>query len=167
MTYLRHAARHIHHTVADHIETRLDSLGWTSAAATPFGATPVSVKRTAGHAKDITAGQVRISLGDEYMPQEQEMGGPLTRQDVPLFVDIFMDREAIALALACDVRDICLGRLGGGTRFLPVINQVNDTAVPGWQIELDDVIRVRPDHALPLSWQVVKVTASTYFPEGP
>lgn len=76
-----------------------------------------------------------------------------------------MNAEALALALASDIRDILLGR-NGGTRFLPVINQVDNTVVPGWLLEIDDVERIRPDHALPMSWQVVKATACGYFQEA-
>jgi hypothetical protein len=164
VTYLRHAARHVHHTVADHIEAQLVTLGWTTVGQVPFNAAPISIKRSAGTAPDIAAGQVRISLGNEVAPAEEELGGPLASQEYPIFVDVFMDNETIALALASDIRDVLLGRIGG-RRWLPVINQANDTEVPGWTLELDDVERIRPDHVLPMAWQVVKVTAIAYFPE--
>lgn len=163
--YLRHATRHIHHTVADHIEEQLTILGWMGGAGpVPFNSAPVVVRRTSGPAKDVEAQQVRISIGDEQHPTSLELGGPLTEQELPIFVDIFMDSDGTAVALACDVRDILLGRVGG-KRSLPVIDQVNDTPVPGWRIELDDVVRVTPEHVLAMHWQIVKVTAVTRFAE--
>lgn len=70
---LRHAPRHVHETVADHVQAGLTTLGWLTAGNTPFGVEPVVLKRTAGKAADIAAGQVRISMGDEYMPTDEEM----------------------------------------------------------------------------------------------
>lgn len=163
MTYLRHASRHVHHTVANHLTARLTELGWLTAGSVPFDAPPLQIKRTAGPLKDVRSGEVRITLGDERAPDLEEMGGPLSTQDYPVFVDCFLDTEATCLALASDVRDVFLGRLGN--RFIPVINQITSTPVEGWVIEFDDVERVRPESSMALHWQVVKVTAVTAFPE--
>lgn len=163
MTYLRHATRHIHHTVADHIEARLNTDLWTVAGQVPFGGEPVTVERTPAQSKDVGARQVRISVGNEFSPVPEEMGGPLTSQEVPVFVDVFMNTEAAAIALACDVRDALLGRTA--SRFIPVINQIDGTEVPGWMIEFEDVERLRPDAVTAFHWQVVKATAVVRFLE--
>lgn len=169
MTYLRHAPRHVHHTVANHIAERLTAMGWTDATTTPFGAKPakvIKVPAIAGSqliADRVTAGTVAITLGDEYGPDLEEMGGNFTSQDYPIFVDVFQDTDASALALASDIRDIVLGRAAGSRRWLDVIDQSTKATVPGWKIELDDVDRVSPETAMPLRWQVVKVTAVAYF----
>ena len=170
MTYLRHASRHVHHSVADYLQAQLEELGWTDPDATPFGATPVTLIRTpaiVGGAltEKITAGTVAITLGDEYGPDIEELGGPLHSQDYPLFVDVFQATSAEALALASDIRDIFLARLPGTQRWLDVTNQINDQVVPGWKLEFEDIERVQPETVMPLRWQVIKVTAVAYFPE--
>lgn len=169
MTYLRHAPRHVHHTVANHISARLTAMGWTDASTTPFGAKPAKVIKVPAIAGTqlitdrVTAGTVAITLGDEFGPDLEEMGGVFTSQEYPIFVDIFQDTDAAALALASDIRDIVLGRAVGSQRWLDVINQSTQEPVPGWKIEFDDVDRVSPETAMPLRWQVVKVTAVAYF----
>lgn len=171
MTYLRHASRHVHHTVANYLQAQLDDLHWTDPHATPFGAATVTMIRTPavladGHLeKKVTAGTVAITLGDEYRPMEEELGGPLFSQEYPLFIDVFQTTHSSALALAGDIRDILLGRLPGTKRWLEVINQINAQVVPGWRLELEDIERVAPETTLPLRWQVVKCTAVAYFPE--
>lgn len=170
MTYLRHAARHVHHTVADYLQAQLDELGWTDPDATPFGAKPVTILRTpsvvgGSLADKVTAGVISVTLGDEFGPDHEEMGGPLHSQEYPFFIDVFQDTHASALALASDIRDIFLGRLPGTQRWLDVVNQVNDQIVPGWKMEFEDIERVAPETVMPLRWQVVKITAVAYFPE--
>ena len=171
MTYLRHAPRHIHHTVADAIEGALDALHWTSTdeAQRPFGATKVVVKRTGGVGRKdamLEAGQVYVTIGSEWQPQTLELGGPLTEQSFPIFVDILMDEDALAICLAADVRDALLGRLASVPRVLPVIDQSTATPVPGWRIHLENVERLVPDQMFALHWQVVKVTARVEFQES-
>ncbi len=171
MTYLRHAARHVHYTVANYVQAQLDALNWTDPDLTPFGAEPVRIIKTPAVlggttlADDITAGVVAITLGDEYGPDHEEMGGPLHSQEYPIFIDIFQDSHGAALALASDIRDILLGRLPGTQRWLDVVNQTNAQVVPGWKLELEDIDRVSPETVMPLRWQVVKATAVAYFPE--
>jgi len=173
MTWLRHAGRHVHHTAANYLRTQLDDLGWTSdtVADRPFGSTKVTLWTKPAVLEDglvdkVTAGVVAITLGNEPYTELQEMGGPLTTQEYPLFVDVFHDTEETTLALATDVRDIFMGRLPGTQPFLDVINQVDQAAVPGWKMEFEDIERIRPTNAkIALHWQVVKVTATTFFPE--
>lgn len=170
MAFLRHAARHVHHTVANYVTANLTALDWLTPDETPFGAPLVEVRTskaiTGGTlGKTTKAGVVAVTLGNETTPDPEELGGPLTSQEYPLFIDIFQDTEATTLALATDIKDICLGRFPGATRYLPVIDQATSLAVPGWRIELDDVERVEPDSNFALFWQVVKVTAIAYFPE--
>lgn len=170
MTFLRHASRHVLHTVANHVDTQLGVLGWTTPGSVPFDSPVVKVRRTAAIAggtlgKTTQAGTVAVTLGNEFSPDPQELGGALSSQDYPIFVDVFQDTEATTLALATDVKDILLGRLPGAARYLPVIDQSTGLAVPDWTIELDDIERVEPDYNFALFWQVVKVTAVAYFPE--
>lgn len=170
MTYLRHAPRHIHHTIADAIEGLLDDLNWTSSddALRPFGADQVRVQRTGGVAqKDrvLAAGDVFVTIGGEGMPETLELGGPLTQQEIPVFVDVLMAEDALAVCLAADVRDALLGRIASVPRVLPVIDQTTGTAVPGWRIHFEQIERVVPDQTLALHWQVVRVAAIVEFQE--
>lgn len=170
MAWLRHSDRHILHSVADYLESMLDSLDWTTPDATPFGAPVVDLRREPAFAGDkllpsITAGTVAITAGSEASPDPEEMGGPLSLQEIPIFVDVFENDYTIARALATDIRDIFLGRIPGSKRFCEVVNQATGVPVPGWQVEFTDVERIDPDNSLSLRWQTVHVTASTYFPE--
>lgn len=173
MTYLRHSARHVHQTVASYLREHLTSLGWIGPPeSTPFGATPVRLRTS--HPPEwkeesrLEAGTIAVTLGDENAALLEELGGPLSSVEHPIFVDIFMDNEAITLALALDVRDLFHGRLPGSARWLSVLDFTYDppTPVAGWALEFDDITRVRPETAS--NWQIVKTTAVTYFPEiGP
>lgn len=170
MVYLRHSSRHVHQTVATYLREHLTALGWIGPPeSTPFGATPVQLRTS--HPPEwnedsrLEAGTVAVTLGDEASAMLEEMGGRLSSVEHPIFVDIFMDNEAIALALALDVRDLFYGRLPGAACALPVRDFTYDppTPVENWMLEFEDITRVRPD-TFP-NWQVVKVTAVTYFPE--
>lgn len=170
MTFLRHASRHVHQTMADHILNGLEELNWTDPMLTPLGAPAVRLQTTPALqggrlGANVAAGLVSVTLGNEFAPDLEEMGGPLSSQEYPVFIDMFMGTEGEALALACDIRDILLGRFEFAKRHLAVVDQVTSTSVPGWMIELDDVERVSPDHNYSLHWQVVKVTATTYYNE--
>ena len=172
MSYLRHASRHVFHTVAARIETAIGELGWTSAdeAERPFGVDRVAVRRhtpvTGENGDGFKPYVLAITLGSEAMPEEQELGNGVSMQEYPIFCDILMPNDALAVTLASDVRDLCLGRMTGYRRAFPVIDQITQAAVPDWRIELDDIERTRPDVDLPLAWQVVKLTAQVHFPEG-
>lgn len=170
MDFLRHAGRHVLHSVANYVEEQLDELLWTQAEGVPFGAARVKLIRTPAFVggsldKNIQAGIVSVSLGDEFAPNMEELGGALASQEYPLFFDVFQDSNASALTLATDIRDILLGRLPGTQRWLDVIDQAFQTPVPGWKLEFEDVERVQPETSSPLNWQVVKVVAVAYFPE--
>jgi len=170
MTFLRHAPRHVHQTVADYATAQLTALGWLTAGSVPFGLDPVTiidVRPFVGSKLDnhIVPGVVTVTLGNEAAPIDEELGGPLASQDYPMFVDVFMELDSAALALAADLKDAFLGRHATSKRFIPVIDQATETPVPGWQIEFDDVEREAPEHPFALAWHSVHVTAHCYFQE--
>ena len=172
MTWLRHAPRHVHHTAVNYLTDRLDALGWTDDDVTnrPFGGTQVRISdkpaiNEDGPVEGVSAGLVAMTLGDQDFPEMLEMGGALANQNYPFFVDCFHDTEETTLALATDVRDIFMGRISGSQPYLDVVNQANQVAVPGWRMEFEDIERIRPENKVRVHWQVVKVTAYTYFPE--
>ena len=167
---IRYSSRAIHYSVATHIETQLRDLGWMDASTTPFGAPALDIRTSTPRpyqtdTASIVPGAVAITLGDNEDAEPQEIGGPLYLIEYPMFVDIYMDKDAHALAVAQDVWDICAGRINGTSRYLPVTDLTTGNLATGWLIELTDLERTRPVHDLKVHWQVVKVTASTYFPE--
>lgn len=171
---IRHATRHVQATILNVLREQLTILGWTDDAHLPFGNKHAAVVRftdspAIGEDRSFTegvgAGTLACTLGDEAPPSPEEIGGPLTRQDYPVFLDILQPSYAAATALANDVRDILVGRMPGTRRHIRVINQVTGEPVPGWICELTDVEITRPEVRMPLHWQVVKVTAEVYFSE--
>lgn len=171
MTWLRHSTRFVKQSVADHVITQLTSLGWFTAGSTPFSADPITLieqfpSEWQAIAK-LKSGSLAVTLGDEVDAKPEEMGGHLVSQPIPVFFDIYYDSEGVALALACDIRDVLKGRISGtGPTSIGLTDySQNPTAlVSGWTIELDDVQRVVPNTMSPL-WQVVKATATCYFNE--
>lgn len=168
--FLRHASRHVHASVANYVKAGLTELGWDDPATTPFGAPAVRVQTTAALTggrvgTSVSPGLVSITLGNERAPSMEELGGPLASQDYPIFIDVFMGTEGECTALATDIRDHLLGRFEFSKRSIPVRDQATSTDVPGWSIEFDDLERVSPDNTYSLYWQVVHVTATTFFNE--
>lgn len=167
---IRYSSRAVHVSVVNYLDTALAALGWMDPTTTPFGAPALDVRSAVPrpHQTDLASivpGVVGITLGDNDDAEPQEVGGPLYLIEYPIFVDIYMDKDAHALAVAQDVWDICAGRLPGTSRYQPVTDLVTGELATGWLIELTDLERTRPTHDLKIHWQVVKVTASTYFPE--
>lgn len=169
MTWPQYLARNVQHTVKNVIEEQLETLGWIGDDV-PFGAKPVHmitspINRGDQLAPTVVAGTVAVTLGEELARVMEELGGPLASQEYPIFIDILQDEHATALNLATDIRDTLLGRLPGTQRWIDLIDQSNNTAIVGWRLELDDVVRSSPLTPLPLHWQVVKVTAIAHFQE--
>lgn len=172
MAFLRHASRHVHQSLLNMLTEQLATLGWMGPDAVPFGADPVTIIATRPFIGSRLSDQVGatgttvvFSLGSEAVPGSEELGGALASQDYPFFIDVFSDTEAVGMALSTDIKDILLGRLPGTTRFLTLVDQTTGDAVTSWQVELNDVERVAPEHEFPLQWFAVHVTATAYFPE--
>lgn len=169
MSYLRHASRHVHQTVADHVKDGLTSLGWFGPDV-PFGEDPITLDTTRAFigdtlSEEVTAGTVYVTLGREVNPDMEELGGPLASQQYPFFFDVFMTTEAVTRALACDIRDLLLGRIDGYGRGLQVTDYVTGTPVAGMALSFDDIERVAPEHTFPLHWETVHATAVLHFNE--
>lgn len=169
--YLRHYSWHVHHSVFKYLEAQLGVLGWTSdiEEERPFRAVKVSMQETLPpefeETRVLSPGTVAVTLGSEPDTQEEELGGVLNSHDLPIFIDVFMDNEAMALALSNDIRDILKGRVPGSSRFMRVIDWASSgtTPAPGYTVEFEDVLREKVTHKV--NWQIVKVTAVLYFNE--
>jgi hypothetical protein len=105
-------------------------------------------------------------MGDETDAEEEELGGPLHAQDLPFFVDCFMDKDAHGIALATDVRDIFRGRFAGSKRSMTVQDHsvLTPVDVVGWRMEFIDIEREQIN-SLPVYWHSIRVTAHVDFPE--
>jgi hypothetical protein len=170
MTYLRHAARHVQRTVYNYLTAQLTDLGWLTAGSTPYGLPVPQLyvgRPFIGSQLDnkIVPPMVAVSMGSEFSPTLEELGGPLSTQEYPIFCDVFMDEEGAAVALAADIRDAFLGRHATSKTSIPVVNQADSTSVQDWRLHFEDVERIAPEHGFPLAWQSVHVTASVKFPE--
>lgn len=161
MSYLRHASRHIHETVYQHMTYQIGALGWLSTVTPLFGGVPVRMQsvmpKEYDQLKKLQPGLLGVTLGDVDDDEELELGG-LVGQDYPFFFDCYMDTEASALALADDVRDILKGRVAGTSNALYVYDHTNTTPViqSGWLLSLTDVARFNPPSEI--NWQVVNAT---------
>lgn len=170
MAYLRHTARHVHQTVYDYVESFLTAQGWIGSDP-PFGARPLvfqTVRPSEEELKSLTANTASVSFGNEPDDTELEIGGGLLEVEFPFFVDVYAEKEAIALAIASDVKDTLSGRVPGTSRFLTVVDQRTRTPVLGYQLEFTDLVREPVERDLVrLFWQVVRCTATlTYVGEG-
>lgn len=170
MAYLPYAVRHVQRTLEDHVLARLATLDWTSAtvADVPFGATKVEFQRGRMQESDLVSVQgnlVTVSFGSEPDDQPQEMGGGLSMVEHYLFVDVIGEKEAIALAIASDVKDLLSGRASGTTRYTGVYDYSDDprTLVDGYRLELTDVVRQEGDPSIKRFWHIVKATAELTF----
>lgn len=170
MAYLRHASRHIHETVYQHMSYHIGALGWTSTVTPLFGGVPVRMQSVMPKEYDqlskLSPGLLGVTIGDVDDDVELELGGGLTGLDIPFFFDCYMDTEASALALADDVRDILKGRVTGTSQLLTVYNHTATVPVAqeGWYLVLTDVQRFNPQRVL--DWQVVNATYQLQWFDG-
>jgi hypothetical protein len=166
--FLRHSTRHLHKSLFDYLEARLDDLKWTISGEVPFGCPPVIMQDVLPEEWDeesvLVPGTLALTIGDEARSLGQELGGPLAMIEVPFFVDVFMDTPGTTLALALDVRDILCGRTKNSTRYPTMYNYNMDPEVqaPGFSIEIEDVFRSN----IKRNWEVVKFTAVMYFQDS-
>jgi hypothetical protein len=163
MTYLRHSSRQAHQSVIDYITNGLDALGWTDPDNTPFGATTVAIldgfPDEFDETKVLDPGMMVITIGDEDSAREEELGA-LKSIEIPIFIDCFQDTDGIALALACDVRDILEGRFQGTLNWSHVYDYTNGEPFPsGYTVEFEDTTRERIKNR----WHVIKTSAIMFF----
>lgn len=167
MTYLRNQSRLVHETVYRHIKHHLGQLGWLTEGSVPYGSIPLNVMSIMPpeyeNVSKLEPGTAVVSIGPRFNTEDQEMGSDLVVQEYPIFFDVFMDKEAVADAVADDVFDILKGRLPGTAQALKVwdFTQAPPQAVDGWRIELTDL---ETDHGPNVrNWSIVRVTAQLEF----
>lgn len=163
---MRHRWRHVHKTLADHIEAQLTALGWVVPPIN-FAAEPVTfieVTPEVDKGVDVKNNTVAITLGDEPADQDEEMGDGLKSTDFPLFVDVYGENATIARAICSDVKSIL------NDLYLHVIDFTSTPTQTDEYIEIDKstVIHETPPASFGATdfrkhWRVVKAIATTYF----
>lgn len=114
---MRFRTRHVHKTVADYIEGMMFDLGWGDAslplshpnnADVPFQARPITWVEVQPdeNGDDVAPNTVAITLGNETNDDLLQMGGGLYEVEIPLFIDIYGENQAIALSIAGDIKSI-------------------------------------------------------------
>ena len=167
---MRHFARHLHATIQNQVEAHLVTMGWLTDGTVGFvpllGALPVVFQRQRPDEsilQSLKPNLVAVSFGGETDDEDEQLGGGLISQEHVMFVDVYAENDAVAVALACDVRDLLAGRFG--SRYFRVKDQVTGTDVLGYLAEYDEVFREPADRELPnVRWQIVRATVLVLMP---
>lgn len=163
---MRHFSRHLHATIQDQVEAHLVACGWLTDGTLDFipllGALPVEYQRQRPEEsmlKSLKPNLVTVSFGGETDDTSEELGDGLISQEHTIFADVYAENDAIAVAIASDIRDLFAGRTAAG-RYFRVIDQVTGTPVLGVRAEYSEVFREPADRELPsVRWQVVRAAA--------
>lgn len=167
---LRFRARHVHKTLADHLEAELASLGWVDPPVN-FETLPITFleyqPEDAG--REIKPNTVAITLGDESGDEPQELGassGGLWAVEYPVFVDIYGANASLAISIASDVKDV-LGDLSLNVRDFVADPLGVETPDRLW-VERETVAVERPPASLGSPdlrkyWRVVKAVVTVRF----
>lgn len=166
---LRFRPRHVHKTIADHIEAELVDLGWVNTPVN-FGTTPVTFREFEPDEPTlIDVNTVAITLGDELPDAELELGGRLLETKFVLFVDVYAANHSIARSICSDVKNVICD--------LPLTlldYTTDDDGVATAErifIPRDSVLVERPDGTADAkdyrrTWRVVKATVEVTFQDG-
>lgn len=171
MAYLRHATRHIQQTLSDHVKDWMTGLGWLGPPnIVPFGTTPANYqigRMDETEVATVSGNLISASFGEEPDVTEWQMGGGLLMQEHVMFVDCLSETDAVALAMACDIKDMLQGLAPDTTRFSPLYDYTATPRqpVPGYQFEFVEVARRKPDVGYRQNWHVVYLTAQLTYGE--
>lgn len=166
-TGLRHFSRHLHATVEDLVQDHLIATGWLPNGdpgfVTLFGALPVTYQRQRPDEhllQSLKPNVVAISFGGQTDDEPEQLGGGLVSQEHIFFVDVYAENDAVAVALAEDIRDFCAGRTAAGRYFrVQDHSTLPTTPVLAYLCEFDEIFREPSDRALAnVRWQVIRGT---------
>ncbi len=169
---IRHFGRHLYQSVFDHIDTGLVDLGWKVAGG--FKEFPVTTQNWVPDegqgTSQVQPNLVAVTILDEGEEVPEELGDGLVSIDVQLSVDIYGENQAVALAIAEDVKDLLRGRIDGYHRIIPIFDySAVDTggtraALTGVWAENEDVVRIPSQRTeLRRQWQVVRWTCHVEY----
>lgn len=167
---MRHFSRHLQATIQNLVEAHLVATGWLTDGSPGFqpllGALPVDFQRQRpdeSMLKALKPNLVAVSFGGQTDDEDEQLGGGLVSHEHVVFVDVYAENDAVAVALAEDVRDLMAGRYG--SRYFRPVDQVTGTPVLGYLCEWDEVFREPADRELPnVRWQVVRAAALVTLP---
>lgn len=162
---MRHRSRHVLQSVVQHLKTQLTALNWNTT--TGFNEHPVNLVAYMVDEKDtsIPPNTVAVNFGDESDEVGEELGDGLVSSTWVVFVDVYGENQAVALALADDIKDVFRGRING---LRPYLQLTDFTAVPPTVtmdlLEFDGTERSKPlNNDYRRNWQVVKTTVTCYW----
>jgi len=161
--YVRHAIRHVRASLEERV--RLALVDWLSDTPPFEAATAVLDVRAPQESdlKPIVANRIFVSHGGEVDTLDAQLGSGLLRWEHVLFVDILGQNPGIALAIASDLLDDLRGLRDGSSRWVDLRERGTGALLPGWEGELEDVMRDEPRSSL-ASWQSIKATLIIYLP---
>lgn len=161
---MRHFSRHLHATIQNDVEAYLRETGWLPPLVpdpdfvTLLGALPVDFQRQRpdeSMLKVLKPNLVAVSFGGQTDDTDEQLGGGLVSHEHVVYVDVYAENDAVAVALAEDVRDLMSGRVR--SRYFRPVDQNTMTPVLGYLCEYSEVFREPADRELPnVRWQVVR-----------
>lgn len=165
---IRHFGRHLYQSVFDHVDQALADLGWKDP-----GGFKENVVRTQNYVPEEGQGTsqlqpnlVAVTMLEEGEETPEEMGDVRVSLDVVFTVDIYGENQAVALAIAEDVKDVLRGRLER-RRIIPVYDYSTTpapTLLDGVLAENEDVVRLPSQRTeLRRQWQVVRWTVHVEY----
>lgn len=164
---LRHKQRLVHRQIVNLLRLGLLEFGWVDEPVI-FAATPVTLldSQPDERGEPIAPNTVTVTMGDEQEDLGEELGyayGGLESTEIPLFVDIYGERQGISIALGADIKLILKNRM------LPLLDW--DDTPTGAMFEVDEVFGPEaPDASVNVGaenfkrhWRVVKARIIIYF----
>ena len=168
MAPIRFRSRHLHATLVEHLRVQLDQRGWITPPIN-FDEDPATVLDYQPDERGvaINANTVAISLGDFEADEDEELGarfpGGLRSASYPVFIDVYMAKQALSVSICDDIRDIYQDLT------VPLVDQLTGTQVPGAMIEIAAIIGPeRPPAATGAEnfrryWRVMRMAADLYY----
>lgn len=167
---MRFRVRHAQQSIADHVEARLNVLGWMETPG-PWGAKPVRVQEVQpDEVASISPNLVSTLIESTGVDEAEELGalvGGLMSVTYELFIDVYGEKLSITWSIAEDVKD-CLSN-----RTIPLYDYTESPRVkaPG-HIELEQVRIVKPlgtvqGADVKKNWRSVVADAVVYFQYEP
>jgi hypothetical protein len=134
----RFRSRHLHATFYKQFIVDMSALGWMHAPVN-FGTQALTVidYQPEDRNETIKHNTVAVSLGNYGSDEDEELGakgGGLRSALYNIFIDIYMSEQALAIAVADDVRDIYTDLT------MPLVNQIDGQVEPATLIEVDQVL---------------------------
>jgi hypothetical protein len=163
---IRFRSRHLHASFVDYVRAGLDQRGWITPPVN-FGARPVTLidYQPDDRNTQIQHNTISVSLGDYDQDEDEELGaamGGLRSALYQVFIDVYMQEQALSLAICDDVRDMFQDR------FITLIDQITLAPVLNTTIEVDSVVGPDKPSAGPADqfrkyWRTMRIDGRLFF----